>query len=320
MINNLYIDGENARSRFGVWVTRGGYNDLLTFPALKEPEENDWPEEDGVEVDLSDPKLEEKEITLTFLADTNTAATDLVAYLGQVREDVLSEEKSTVFSPKKYDFSRQKVRLSEDESTTLPRAAHLFRIPSLNREWRLRLSDHPSNAVYPIQTAFSLKFVEDVPARPVAAGLPTPGVRLPESRYQLDGTPFSSYGVVIDISRSALLKAPAAKLNMNRKVQTEDGQIYDADHLVFQKKEATFNCHFKAVSIEAFWACYDAFFAALIQPGERQLYVEEIGKAFPCYYKNSSAFKVLTIAGPVVVSFGLTLVFTRFRLEGGIKI
>lgn len=283
MINNLYIDDQPARNHFGVWVTRGGYSGLLAFPALKEPEANDWPEEDGVEVDLSDPKLERKEITLSLLADTNTAATDLVAYLSDP-------------------------------------GCHRFRIPSLGREWRLRFSEHPENHVYPLQTAFSLKLVEDVPVRPAAEELPNPGVRIPVSRYLLDDVPFSDYGVVIDVSRSALLKAPAAKLNMNRMVSTEDGQIYDADHLVFQKKEVTFNCHFKAVSMAAFWQCYDAFFAALIQPGERQLYVEEIGKAYPCYYKNSSSFEVLTLAGPVIVKFNLTLVFTSFRLEGGTTI
>ena len=122
MINNLYIDDQTARSQFGVWITRGGYSGLLAFPALKEPEANDWPEEDGVEVDLSDPKLERKEITLSLLADTNTAATDLVAYLSDP-------------------------------------GYHRFRIPSLGREWRLRLAEHPENHVYPLQTAFSLKIL-----------------------------------------------------------------------------------------------------------------------------------------------------------------
>lgn len=284
MINNVYIDGENARSRFGVWITKGGYNGLLAFPALKEPEENDWPEEDGVEVDLSDPKLEAKEVTITFLSDTNTAATDLVAYLSQIPEGEAGN------------------------------SYHTFHVPSLGREWRLRLNEHPANTVYPLATSFSLKFVEDVPARPAADGLPDPGVRIPESRYKLDGVPFSDYSVIIDVSRSALLKAPVAKLNMNRTVSTLDGQIYDAGQLVFQKKETTFKCRLKAASTEAFWSCYDAFFGALIKPEERRLYVEEIGKEFPCYYKSSSAFRLLTLSGVLMVEFNLTLVFTSFRL------
>ena len=49
MIDNCYIDGISICNRFGVWVTKGGYNGLLAFPAMKEPESNDWPEEDGIE-------------------------------------------------------------------------------------------------------------------------------------------------------------------------------------------------------------------------------------------------------------------------------
>ena len=170
MIDNCYIDGISICNRFGVWVTKGGYNGLLAFPAMKEPESNDWPEEDGIEVDLSDPKLEPKEAAVSFLSDTNDGATDLVAYLS---------------GP----------------------GYHCVRIPSLGREWQLRLSVHPANKVYPLATAFSLKFVEDNPVRPASEGLPAPGLWMPESRYKLDGTPLATYGVVVDESRNALLKA-----------------------------------------------------------------------------------------------------------------
>ena len=58
MKTNIYIDGTDARAAFGVWVVRGGYNDLLAYPAMKEPAANDWPEHDGLEVDLKAPKLQ----------------------------------------------------------------------------------------------------------------------------------------------------------------------------------------------------------------------------------------------------------------------
>ena len=48
---------------------------------MREPEYNDWPEEDGIEVDLSEPKLEDKEVAIPFLSDSHVGATDLVAYL-----------------------------------------------------------------------------------------------------------------------------------------------------------------------------------------------------------------------------------------------
>ena len=141
-----------------------------------------------------------------------------------------------------------------------------------------------------------------MPVHPVPETMPDPGVRPTESRYLLDGVPFFGLRGGDRRHTCLVLEIPHGKRNMDRTVSTEDGRIYDADHLVFQKKEVTFKCHFKAVSMEAFWKCYDAFFSALIQPEERKLYVEEIGKEYLFYYKNTSGFKILTMAGDRLLS------------------
>lgn len=277
MIDNCYIDGISTQSRFGVWVTKGGYKDLLTFPALADPDKNDWPEEDGIEVDLSAPRLQEKEITISFLASNpDIDVCDFIAFI----------------------------------STP---GYHTLRVPSLGREWRLRLLTQTKNKRYQNACEFSLKFAEDIPVRP-AISLPGPGLFVHDSGYELDGVSFANYGVVVDIARDELLKSPAVKQNLNRKVSIADGRIYDAEHLVFGSKEVTFKCHLKAVSTDAFWQCYDAFFSALVQPEERMLYVDSIRETYPCYYKQSSNFKVLSLRAPVVVEFNLTLVFTVFRI------
>lgn len=278
MRDNCYIDGISTWSRFGVWVTRGGYGDLLAFPALVDPDTNDWPEEDGVEVDLSEPRLQVKEIAISFMANNpGKDAADFIAYLS---------------AP----------------------GYHTLRVPSLQRDWRLRLAKHPANKVHATASEFSLQFVVDKPVRPSVA-LPDPGLYVRDCGYELDGVSFADYGVVVDAARDSLLKAPAAKQNLARKVSTADGQLYDADHLVFESKEVVFKCHFNAVSIPAFWACYDAFFGALIQPEERFLYWDYASEEYPCYYKKSSGFKVLSLSGPVVIEFSLTLVFTVFRVN-----
>ena len=49
MRGELYIDGKDAYTDFGVWITEGGYDGLLPFPELVEPDRNDWPDEDGIE-------------------------------------------------------------------------------------------------------------------------------------------------------------------------------------------------------------------------------------------------------------------------------
>ena len=57
MINRLFIDGNDAYLQYGVYVTSGGFNELVAFPPLKSVDSNDWQEEDGVEADLSAPVL-----------------------------------------------------------------------------------------------------------------------------------------------------------------------------------------------------------------------------------------------------------------------
>lgn len=278
MRDNCYIDGISTRSRFGVWVTKGGYSDLLTFPALVDPDKNDWPEEDGIEVDLSDPRLQGKDITVSFLAGTHVGATDFIAFVSKP-------------------------------------GYHTLHVPSLGREWRIRLAAQPANKMFVTATSFSIKFIQDVPVRPLSVALPDPGLIVRDCGYELDGVPLADYGVVVDVARDEVLKAPAVKQNLSRKVRTQDGQVYDADHLVFSSKEVAFKCRLKAVSTTAFWECYDAFFAALIQPEERRLYVPVAGETYPCYYKKSSQFKVLSLRDPVIVEFSLTLVFTVFRIQ-----
>ena len=51
MKGDIYIDGIDIFSAYGANVT-DGLESLFLFPAIKEPEQNDWPEEDGIEVDL----------------------------------------------------------------------------------------------------------------------------------------------------------------------------------------------------------------------------------------------------------------------------
>lgn len=188
----FYIDGEDMYLRFGAVFISGGYDDILTFPALKDPDKNDWPEEDGVEVDLSDPKLSSKEITLDFFAEDAFGFVDFVS---------------------KPEY-------------------HVFRISSLGREWKLRLSSQTDNSVWIDSTKFSLKFVEDSFERPEEYA-PTSdcGVNIPKCSYEIDGVSLRDYGITVTEAKDEVLKSPTAKRNMLSQIQTKDGQIYDVKQL-----------------------------------------------------------------------------------------
>ena len=272
------MDGTGCLKRYGVWITKGGYDELLTFPALKTPERNDWPEEDGIEADLSAPQLKDKEVSIPFLESRT----------GQESNDFI-------------DF------------VSRPGYRTLY-IPSLRRAWDVRLVSEPSHKAYRTATGFTLRFIQDMPPRRDGT-VPRPAPFLPPSAYEMDGVTLDRYGIVVREAKDNVLKSPAAKENLSREIQTVDGRIYDAGNLAFQSKDVAFACYLKAVSMENFWTCYDTFFDALASPGERTLYVDYTGESYPCYYKSTSGWKLHLTQAAARAEFTLTMVFTSFRVE-----
>lgn len=280
MIGQLYIDDIDAYEAYGVWVTEGGYDGLLSFPGLVEPDKNDWPEEDGIEVDLDNPSLKPREVSITLVASVPfRSAYDLIS------------------------------KLSEP-------GYHTFRIPSLIREWRLRFLSHPDNEEWDTLTSLTLRLAEDVPARPADVTPDGGGSYVPDSGFGLDGVPLDRYGIVVGDGLDDVLRAPAAKVSLTRSSVNMDGRAYDTGQVVFQSKDVTLECCLIAGSMERFWRCYDSFFSALIQPGERTLSCDHTGAGYPCHYKSTSGWRLVSLTGRVMVAFSLTLVLTSYRIDG----
>lgn len=281
MRGELYIDNRDAYTDFGVWITEGGYDGLLPFPELVEPDRNDWPDEDGIEPDLEKPTLKPRELNITFVRSVDgRSAGDLVEHLSEP-------------------------------------GYHLFRIPSLGREWSLRLIQSPAYEDWDTLEALTLRFAEDRPVRPSSVAIPEGGGRyVPLSEYELDGVSLERYGVMVTEGRDEIMRSPTLKTNLSRTVLDVDGRIYDTENVVFNSKEVTLKCCLITGSMTAFWNCYDALFHALVQPGERSLYVDYNVEEYPCYYKRTSGWRLESLRGRVIVTFNLTLEFTVFRVGG----
>lgn len=276
MNRSCLVDGIDIYQRYGAKVTRNGYNDLLTFPPLVTPDSTSWPEEDGVEVDLMDPKLDVKDVSISFVADDSNG---LINFLSQP-------------------------------------GYHVWSV-GLGREWHLRINTQSNHQLIDTTSIFTLKFIDDFPIRAeeYVSG-PGCGVIIPKCDYEIDGISLRDYGIIVKKgTRDDVLKSSAVKQNLSQKIQTKDGQFYDVDQVVFEAKDVTFNLYMCADSIERFWQCYDAFFNDLIKPEERSLYVEYTGEEYPCYYKKTSNFKILSLSDKVIVEFNLILVFTSFRVN-----
>lgn len=280
MSGRLYIDGQDVYKQFGVYVPDGGWASLIAFPPLKSATQNEWQEEDGVEIDLSAPVLNSREITLTFcFADVFSRYDDFIALLADG-------------------------------------SYHVFQCEGIGRRFTLRLVSQ-SNREYAVNFGReTLKFADDMPFADYVPQKPVSSVT-PSDDYLIDGRPLTDYGVrVLQGSFAEIIKTAAVKPNMLRNIKTKTGAIYDTRGEVYYKAKAVkLVCLMRAESLEELWRNYDALLYALIQPEERTLHVRELEKEFPFCYKSCSVSEFFP-SEKIWLKFTLTLTFTRdFRIE-----
>ncbi len=280
MTGRLYIDGYDAYKTWGVYVVSGGWNELISYAPLKSVESNDWQEEDGIEADLSDPKLNTKEASLR------------VAYAG-------------LYS-----------RFAEFIALLSDRAYHEFNCAHIRRQFTLRLTQMPNLDHAQTLGFITLKFSNDFPLKDYKYKAPSSHVVRAED-YLIDGLPFTDYGCrILQGSLSEVMKTAAVKQNMLRNIASRSGAIYDGAFVAFKSKDVKLNCLMRADTLDELWRNYDALLFDLIRPDERMLEVTELEQTFPCYYKSASVSEFYP-EDKIWLAFTLTLTFTHsFRLDG----
>lgn len=266
------IDGIDIYTEFGVFIEGDGYNGLLSFPAMKEPDKNDWPEEHGIEVDLSEPRLQVQEYNIDFAIVDGRNWRNFFVFLASngYRE---------------------------------------INIHPLGRTWTLRVSDMPDLESFDGADIFSVKFAQDTPLIP--SGYPEANASgLITSVVSLDGKTLDKYGIIITDGLGDLERAPKLKKALTRTNSLLNGQLYDAEFIRYAEKEVTFGCCLNAVQMADFWNLYDALFGDLLKSGLRSIGFQ--GKNYKAYYKKSGNWKLHAHAREVVCEFDLTLCFTAF--------
>ena len=276
MIGRLYIDGYDAYSLYGVYVVKGGWNELIAYPPLKSVDSNDWQELDGIEADLSAPVLNTREIQLkvAFTGGDNR-------FLALIRH------------------------LSDS-------AYHTFDCRYIKRTYRLRLVAQPNLTVAHVLGVTTLKFADDFPLPDYTYKKPASNMAA-YNDYTFDGVNFTSYGVrVLKGTLDEVKKTPTVKTNLLRNINTEAGALYDGKNVTYKSKDVKINCLMRADTLDELWRNYDALLYDFIRPNERRLRVKELNKEFPFYYKSCQVTEFYP-TDKIWLQFALTVTFTTFR-------
>lgn len=295
MVGKFLIDGEDAFVLYGVFVKQGGFNGILSFPAFKKLDENEWAEEDGSEVDTSDAVLDKHTFDISF------NCTDYWKLLNFV----------SLISDGSY---------------------HEYEFKEAGCKKRMRLTDNPNKKIYRNMESITLSFSEDEPmsgyeyAAPVLDG----GVPVQEG-YEFDGVPTSNYGIYfVEGTLDEILKAPTVKQNLSVNIKKNPGIIYDGSEVFFKKKEVSLKCWMRCNSPETMYRNLCALVHDLskktlrtdedgykYEDALRSLYIDSIVEEYPCHYGGLNVTKYeLLSGGRAWVEFDLKLVFTSFRVNG----
>lgn len=274
MKGHFTIDGVDAYTAYGVYLTEGSLPELLSYPPLKAVESNDWQEEDGIEADLSSPVLDTRDVYLSF------------AFVG--------------------------LRIDSFMAALSDKGYHSFVFSEVGRGLKLRLVSAGNLELCGNLRLVSMTFADDFPLDGYVYAAPSGGTD--DDGYEVDGMPLSDYGVkVLEGTRAQLEVPPAVKTAMLRNISVVPGAIYDGEAPVrFKSRDCYLYCLMRAKTQEAFWQNHDALLYDLAKPGERVLTAKTSDKVFMCHYKSMTV-QDLSLSDGVWMKFTLILTIIQTK-------
>lgn len=250
MIGRLYIDNRDMYAEFGIYVEFGGWNELLSMPPLKSVEYNDWHEFDGLEMDLSEPKLDSRDISIKFIIlDVDGKYQQFVNFISQAgyRE---------------------------------------FRIASINRNYTLRYVSVSSFSNKENLGFISVKFANDFPLKDYQYQAPISTITARDT-FKIDGKKLSDYNTYILAGMlDEIRKQAEVKSNLTIKIQSQHGATYDVGAVTFKYKDVKIHCLITADTLDVLWRNYDALLYDLTRPNERTLTVKALNQEYKFCYKS----------------------------------
>lgn len=261
MKGEVIVDNIDIYDYFKVGVSYGGYNGLVEFQSLKNPDINNWPEEHGIEVDLIDPKLENKIFSIKFYGLVEDSIKDFI--------NLLNNDSYHTF-----DF----------RSISIIRTLRFTKLVSRNtirevKEFELEFSDD----TYPFESYVKQDLIKI-------------NVNCP-NRLEIDYLPVNNYGIYhVDELIDEILVIGNIKQALTINEPSINSVLYDSgSNVVYLDRDITLNLTLHA-PINTFWNNWYRFFYDLTRPDERILYYIPKDEYYQAYYKSCSInrFEILT--------------------------
>jgi hypothetical protein len=272
----------------GVLILRGGDNDFISFPSRKDPESNDWPELDGIEIGTDDPVFNEKKVTVKYYlkGDENTFKPNLSSFF-----DLHTAQGYRTIYIREFDKSFQ-LRYVEVSDFDQKRGFSLTGEKSAYIDIDYVMDD-------PVQ------FLDPLVVVPTAW-------RINPAHVTINGMDLSLFGIVVqDIYNTALVQG--VKEGLLIKSDYRSGLI--ADIAAAHKKRMqpiTIDCKMIADNREDFITSYTALFNK-IKSGVVTLGLTAAQEQFSCYYSGMSGFEKRPWgSGRAIASFKLEFIANVF--------
>ena len=212
-------------------LVEGSLASLLSYPALKSLNKNEWAEESGTEYDLSAPQLSAKEITLQLLLPESL-------YINLVT--LLSVRAYVNYT---FDF--------------------------INLTYRLRLIGLSKTQVSGGYVTADIRLSDDLPLQGYTYQAPTLTSHNVET--YIDGKNLTQYGItLLEGTQQELITAGNAKTPYTAQNSTMSGLMAANVPIYFQERTATLKS-FMYLPITDFTKGYFALLYDLVRPGERTL-------------------------------------------------
>jgi hypothetical protein len=284
MTGSCIIDGVDIAT-LGMFIERGGSDDFLSFPNRREPDNVDWPDEDGLDVDLTDCYFDAKTVKVNYV--------------------IIADDETTF-----------KNNLNSFEMMHFAQGCRQIYVKEFNKTFSLRFvgfSDYKHSGGLLKQAKkvgkITVEYSMDDPLQIFTGAINAPiSTRASLAQVTINNYDMSSFGIVVQDIYSTALRPHSAKSRLERKIGNLNGVIADVEASPKkQSREINIECTMLADTYSEFMTNYTSLFNNLRITSPVQIGITRAGKVINSYYSKMANFKKeMPFSRKIKVSFTLT--------------